>query len=81
MGCAVELVETKKQQQETLKILGGKGAKNKADYFTKHHPPNHHLKNTDTTTYSRGSKKTPWKKKTEKSFKNDYLSTFRVRVL
>ena len=30
-----------KQQQAIFKILWEKGIKNKADYFTKHHPPNH----------------------------------------
>ena len=31
-----------KQQRLIFKILWEKGARNKADYFTKHHPPNHH---------------------------------------
>ena len=31
-----------KQQQEIFKILWEKGTKDKADYFTKHHPPNQH---------------------------------------
>ena len=31
-----------KQQQQIFKILWEKGVINKADYFTKHHQPNHH---------------------------------------
>ena len=30
------------KQQLVFKILQQKGAKNKADYFTKHHTPSHH---------------------------------------
>ena len=31
-----------KQQQNIFKFVWERGIENKADYFTKHHPPNHH---------------------------------------